>query len=138
VSAYQVPAHHIAALVGTYVAKERYRTFSRADKLSLAGELSRENARSVNHRYAHHSEGCEPIPVPYELIAWFERHPLNPGAMFKALGGFEYQACETDDWSLTQAKEICDRMHKQTATRVAGYTSGSWCISDRSIVQTAR
>src|SRR5262252_7882178 len=58
--------------------------------------LVNQNKRSVNFRYDE-----DELEAPYE----FEPLPgaPNPLVILKAIGGYEYQACETPDWEETEA-----------------------------------
>jgi|ETNvirnome_2_300_1030623.scaffolds.fasta_scaffold07057_3 hypothetical protein len=129
-SAHQLTATHIAAMVGTYETSSMGHQ-SAEERQKLASLLAAENARSVNHRYSGNAAAqCEPVEVSNRLITHFMLHPLGPGEMLNAIACYEYQACESTDWEATEAHRLCRRMSGLTARRVPGYDSAPWGIGD--------
>ena len=92
--------------------------------------LWRENVRSIESRYPDTAEsGDYPGPVdfdPYGVEEYVYTAPgfsPTPGETFKALGCFEYQSCETDDWRDSEAFRFCQSLAELVA---ASLYDGPW------------
>lgn len=75
------------------------------DELSRIGQiLTNENNRSINHRYKETKQ-----PETYQFKEILNRR-FKPIEILKACQCFDYQACETDDYETTNAKDIVQRI----------------------------
>lgn len=63
------------------------------------------NAASVNARYQEE----EAYVYAYQRPQHTDWEPVE---ILGAINGYEYQACETDDWLTSEAKAFCDRLRK--------------------------
>jgi hypothetical protein len=101
-----------------------------------AGSLSRDtadevgqmlcdaNAASVTHRYRQ--TGLIRTEYRYRTprhTAW------SVPELLKALGCFEYQACEVPDWPASEAHAFCRALQDLLIHRLPGYSEGPWAIS---------
>lgn len=112
-SAWIVSKEHIDVLVR---AREAYsdsfwtRDFDRDETGRM---LWRENLRSVAARYPNDESGERPGPIAFVDEDVDEYSYVNPGfkptpgEVFQAVGCYEYQSCETDDWEETDAHKWC-------------------------------
>jgi hypothetical protein len=125
VSAFQVSATHIAAVVGSAAAYDRSSTPD--DLQELAALFAAENARSVQHRYRQPTEAVE---IPSALIARYLLQPIAAAALLKAIDCLDYQSCETDDWERTPAYRHLSRLESIAKRALPGYESAPWGIDD--------
>jgi hypothetical protein len=80
-----------------------------------------ENYRSVNHRYR--SEHGEPHAFKFKLSI----KPYSAVDILKAINCLDYQSCETDDWSKSQAWAILDGLKDVAIRNLPGYeASNGW------------
>jgi hypothetical protein len=94
--------------------------------------LLAENRRSVDHRYDE-----EEWEQPY----LFKRLPgvPNPVAVLKALGGFEYQACEHPEWEKSEAYNFCDALRRKAISKLPGYDEDDhWGVSSGNVLSAYR
>lgn len=144
-SAFQCSPSHIAAIIGTAHKLDPSRTslpdMSRemarhpdlaaeyTDSASFAGALlARENARSLDHRYAHHSTAhAWAAPSALDCAMWYSR-PLSPIALIKAIQCLDYQSCEHDAWSLSDAKRLLDQIARAAISKMDGYEEAAWSL----------
>ena len=107
-------------------------TFSGEEHPSLTAEglanwiatiLAEQNRRSVNYRYQElHTE--PPILLTRQEMA---QGGLIPDmAVFMALRCYEYQSCETPDWTTTTAERLCRWIKDRAITRLPGYSEGNY------------
>ena len=95
------------------------------DQVSLDGlgqKLWAENYRSVYNRY----QGPETALVPtfkHKTTAY-----LEPVELLKLLEGYAYQACECDDWQLTEAYAIVQALQGVAIRRLEGYEEANWTV----------
>jgi hypothetical protein len=143
VSAYIVDHDHIDALL-SYGIQNQVRYVVRESNsvveitLHTATEIGRilldENERSVRHRYP----GSDPDELPgtigqnaacYRFRRWPVHAPLPALTILKACDGFDYQACETDDYHLSVAHGIIDAIRSYAIRRLPGYAdSPGWSL----------
>lgn len=142
-SAYIVGHDHIDALL-TFAAHERVSYFTDDDNRveitpDNATEIGRillaENERSVQHRY--------PGDAPDDLAGTVGERAAN--YQFKEFGGapqpaltilkgcdcFDYQACETDDYTESLACKIVDAIRRRAIIRLPAYTNSPGWEIDR-------
>jgi hypothetical protein len=141
VSAYIVDHDHIDALLSFAIEHQiRYvvpETKSCVEiELANATEVGRilltENERSVRCRYPD----CDVKELPgtmgedaatYKFRRWPARHPLSAMTILKACSGFDYQACETEDYEQSLAAVIVRKIRDYAINRLPGYSeSPGW------------
>jgi len=131
-SCYLLPAAHIDALTSwaesipglTYWWQGKHRPIA-GDGQRVASVLYAENVRSVNGHY-HENTPAHGHRYRPELGA------MRPAvAILKALDGYEYQACECDDWSGSEACAIVDALRRAAISALPGYDGAEWCIEER-------
>lgn len=133
-SAYIVDHDHIDALLSYAI--EHHVTYVTPDTKKLieikkenATEIGRilldENERSVRYRYPD----CGPEDLPgtigedsasYKFRSWPLRSPLSAMTILNACDGFDYQACETDDYDQSLAAVIINRIRGWAIRRLPG------------------
>ena len=79
------------------------------------------NAASVNARYQEE----EAYVYAYQRPQHTDWEPVE---ILGAINGYEYQACETDDWLTSEAKAFCDRLRKLAISRLPGADDAPWTI----------
>lgn len=148
-SAYVVDRPHIAFLVeaahsraldpghyggiswyhNTHLHTLNYSDHERAAKVGQM--LWDENVRSVQHRYPECSDD-----LPGEIGCDFQygehvrpQSPITPVAVLKACDGYEYQACETDDWSESEAHAFLQGLRSRAISMLPGYEDAEWAIT---------
>lgn len=105
----------------------------------IAKGLARENIRSVAHCYPDDKDGQRPGPCLLdaeieEASAIYAAHFLthNPDStvvqVLKLIQGYEYQACETDDWPTTLAARQLDHLRSALIRRLTGYEDADWSL----------
>jgi len=80
--------------------------------------LWQENRVSVNRRY----HDGDPVDIEYR----FHRTRLDPVIVLKLIDCYEYQSCEHDGWSESQAKRLCDQLRKEAVSKLPGYEEAPW------------
>ena len=130
-SAYVVGRDHVWYLVealGQLVHSE-----AAFDKQAEWGQtLWDENVRSVQYRYPD----CPlaELPGPIDCTYQYGAHEIrripsvtaDPVAVLKACDGYEYQACETDDWADTPAHGLIERLRVLAIHALPGYEDAAW------------
>ena len=134
-SAFIVTHKHINALV-TFGARRREPLtivlpdgerldFNKPADLQRAAEiLLEQNWRSVQANYPHRTIVAEAITYGHEPV-------LGPNflvAILKLCDCYDYQACETDDYPLTAAHRIIDRIRGTAIDMLPGYSEAKWSI----------
>lgn len=81
-----------------------------------------ENYRSVNYRYRNemgerHKLTYKPIPMKW-----------SPVDILKACDCFDYQACETEDYTSSRAAKIIDKIRHLAIKKLSGYEKAPWGI----------
>ncbi|MCV7174849.1 hypothetical protein [Mycolicibacterium sphagni] len=99
------------------------------DELTVVGQmLLDQNAASVNHRYDEDNAYVYAYQRPRFAADW------QPVDILKALDGYGYQACETPDWTTTEAHAFCEALRTKMIGRIAGYSdSPAWGISESTV-----
>ena len=85
------------------------------------------NYASVNARYDEDTE----VPTYKFTRPRYAYWP--PVAVLKALDGFEYQACEAEDWGTSGARTFCDQLRRLVIHFLPGYEEADWEITDCSV-----
>ena len=129
-SAFIVSDRHISALVN-YGAQQRTTYFFNGlhHELKQSGEPQRsgqillnENVRSVNHCYNETT-----VPDAFELSA-INSQNLTPVAILSLCAGYDYQACETDDYDTTEAHAIIMAIRFKAIHQLPGYEEAPWTL----------
>jgi len=138
-SAYIVDHDHIDALLSYAIEhRARYTALQSCVEITAlnATEIGRilldENERSVRCRYAD----CSPDELPgsgqesasYNFRPWSK--PLQALTILKACEGFDYQACEADNYDQSIASNIIDAIRKIAIYRLPGFSDApGWSLS---------
>ncbi len=146
-SAYMVDDAHIDALVDIakqftrpgpavyrykfYWAAQRnpFRSHSLDDQTEAAigRMLLAENARSVGHRYR---EVQDPAALTYVYRP--TKRTYTPAQALMAIRGYEYQACETDDWDQSEAHDFCRALFRRVVdVAIPQNDMDYWMLTDR-------
>lgn len=131
-SAFVVNPAHINALV-TWAAMKRDLSYYwqnrtrhiKGDEKRIAAVLHAENVRSVNSRYQDH-EPAHGFRYKFTL----NDATRSPVSIIKACHGYEYQACETDDWRESEAHAIIRAIERHAMHSLPGYESADWEIRE--------
>jgi hypothetical protein len=100
------------------------------------------NVASVSHRYP--DDKPDELPGPIDAyyvrpVGWQAAESnapsLAPVAVLKALDGYEYQACERDDWPDSEARAFCDALRGAVIHHLPGYDDAAWEIDDETPAQ---
>lgn len=89
--------------------------------------LWRENVRSVAYRYSEPEMEYEPgryKRLPYRM---------TPVETLHAIACYEYQSCETPDWTTTEAAAALRALEAATIRRLPGYNAAPWEWTERDI-----
>ena len=138
-SAYIVDHDHIDALLSYGIQHEvRYVVPDTGALVEInatsATEIGRilldENERSVRHRYPGSDADDLPGTIGQDAAKYkFRRWPTSVDAMaiLKACDGYDYQACETDDYGKSLANAIITAIRGYAIRRLPGYSdSPGW------------
>lgn len=95
------------------------------------------NAESVRGRQG--DAALADVGFVYEYRTPRDRN-WSPVEVLSALNGYEYQACESEDWQGSEAKYFCDQLRRRVEARLPGASNGPWTIYDdsTSALTTAR
>lgn len=91
-----------------------------------------ENVRSVQGRYPDTVEGgTYPGPNGFsaaEIFAyrWRRTEPLSPVVGLKLIACFEYQSCETEGWTRSEAHAFCQALRLKLIDQLPGYDFAPW------------
>jgi hypothetical protein len=136
-SAYIVDHDHIDALLSygiqhnvRYVANNACVEITKLNATEIGRILLDENERSVRARYPGSDADDLPGTIGQNAALYkFRRwpHPVPALAILKACDGFDYQACETDDYERSLAATIVGAIRKWAISRLPGYSdSPGW------------
>ncbi|HTE67055.1 MAG TPA: hypothetical protein VK736_12470 [Candidatus Binatia bacterium] len=149
-SAYMVSKAHIDAMLTAGLARDQYGplrwwvddeprsrdnmqelTYQTADRVGAM--LLAENRRSVNYRYDEN----EPVPAyEFNRLPGYN-HKEHAVLVLKAIHGFDYQACECDDWWRTEARAFCVALSRHLESELPGYEDApTWGIDDPNVFLT--
>lgn len=138
-SAYIVNKKHIDALVSFGIRKmvdvydpikKEYRRF--CDEYNVLGQaLVDANYLSVNGLYGHLGEET---PYEYKYAPYYASREscyypdLAPVAVIKACHGYNYQACEADNYEESLARSIIKALEYHAINMLDGYEEAKWSI----------
>lgn len=100
----------------------------------LGAMLWLENLQSVSERYPEDQDGQRPGPVGLttaSMLAYAYAPPAKPLTVveaLKALACYEYQACEHDEWKMSEAKSFCDNLRSALIHALPGYEAAPWGV----------
>ncbi len=89
--------------------------------------LLAENARSVGHR-------CREVQDPAALTYVYRptKRTYTPAQALMVIRGYEYQACETDDWDRTEAHDFCRALYRRVVdVAIPQEDTDYWTVTDR-------
>lgn len=86
----------------------------------MAQIMTNENYKSVNYRYNTHE-------IPHANVFHFETG-ATPVQVIKACHSYEYQCCETKDWTSSLAKRINDSILRIATMKLKGYEEAEWSL----------
>ncbi len=100
----------------------------------LGAELWTENRRSVETRYPD-CRGTDDLPgkIGEDWVYGAHLPPQrdrSPVEILAACAGFDYQACESDDWADTKAHAILHAIKEKAIRMLPGYDQAEWTIGD--------
>jgi len=94
------------------------------------------NVDSVLYRY----EDCpvEELPGAADSPYAYGRHTpsrltIDPVAVLKAIAGYEYQSCEANTWTDSEACAFCEALRRAAINALPGYEEAAWSISDQAV-----
>ena len=147
-SAYIVSKQHIDAILSSELTRRIdyplswfhngvRKELTRETADSTGGMLWQENVESVATCYPDDKDGERPGPTGLTMVEVLAYHwePIRAGstpayiqpiAALKALDGYEYQACEHDEWERSEAKAFCDALRSALIRRLPGYEEAQW------------
>lgn len=131
-SAFIVSDNHINAIVSWMARPENNygRTMLTEDCQQVGRVLMEENCKSVGHRYGHHAcmaKECADSVESYRFKQ--DKAKRSAVEIIKACQCLEYQSCEHDGWSDSQAKRILDEVQSTAISKLPGYDAASWAIA---------
>jgi hypothetical protein len=102
------------------------------DETRVGRMLIQENLDSVLARYSDCTPEDVPGPIPPpspETYVW-KRSRLEVTAIqvLKAVNCFNYQACEHEMWTISDAYAFCETLKAVAVHQLPGYTEAKWCI----------
>jgi len=138
-SAYIVDHDHIDALLSygiqhhvRYVANDACVEIGELNATEIGRILLDENERSVRYRYPGNDANDLPGSIGQDAAKYnFRRwpHPVPALVILKACDGFDYQACETDNYEQSLAAVIVRKIREYAITRLPGYNdSPGWSM----------
>ena len=89
----------------------------------LANVLLAENYRSLRARYSDDDEAHSVIVTLGEVMRADQIPPVN---ILHSLACYEYQACESSDWTETDAFKLCDAIRLAAIKKLPGYDDAPW------------
>jgi hypothetical protein len=131
-SAFICSEDHIGALVRFWIENDRYGRFreqelNEADWRQIFASLATENGRSMIARYGNGLDEIERTgPTPTKGLRSYPT--LEPIAAIKQAQCYEYQACEHDGWSTSEACRITQRIISAAIDQIPGYHAAPWGI----------
>jgi hypothetical protein len=99
----------------------------RGDETQIGQLLARENARNLRARYEDADRsGMVPEWADAGYVHERRRCRLSAVEGLKAIDGYEYQACEADDWPDTEAAQLCQALRLAVIHELPGYSAAPW------------
>ncbi len=84
--------------------------------------LIQENLRSLSARYPNDGDATAVVPKFQRVITF------DAVQVLKACDCFDYQACENDDYELSEAAGIVDAIRRRAIHALPGYDAAKWGI----------
>lgn len=104
----------------------RYNELTRDTVDDVGRMLVAENLKSMKHRYPQLTR--QERTAVYGGYTDPERR-YTPVELLKALGSYEYQSCEHNEWPTSEAYAFCDALRRSLITRLPGWQeAGTWAI----------
>lgn len=123
-SAWICSDNHISAIVAwwrNYIKEHpTYQCDWSIDSEVIGTMLVAQNYRSVYERYHDRAEGYFGLPQSFKYEPAFEKKPVNSIVLLKLLRCYDYQACETDDWKDSKAKEFTEMLADAAISKLTG------------------
>ncbi len=140
-SAFQLPAEHLGAIVRFYLTdcpdhlRGQYRNQrpNRVDAAAMLASLAVECHASVRYRYP---SGPLPGPITFEdgPVVCDDRlrlyQKLTPVQVIKACDCYCYQSCEHPGWDQSEAKHLIECIREAAIALLPGYEAAAWEICD--------
>ncbi|MHB8491186.1 MAG: hypothetical protein ACYDA6_03085 [Solirubrobacteraceae bacterium] len=133
-SAYNVNDDHIRYLLRAkykYSSDPAFRNRSIDDWIADGVMLRNANVQSVNYRYQDETEPwmCSEMVIDFDVtLGDLIDAPCTVPQTFSAIHCFEYQCCETPDWSERPAYEWLQALKESASRRMDGYEDADWEI----------
>ena len=89
-----------------------------ADTKRVGQLLINKNYHSYNERYSETGN-----PHRFQLRQLL---PLKPVQILKLISHYEYQACEAEDWTGSEAATLCDILRRKAIGMLPGYDNAPW------------
>lgn len=109
---------------------------------SAAGQLLvSENVRSVHHRYPGDDVDAGELPGPCDAFymgPYVYEDPgytMSPGEVFKAIDCLDYQSCEHEGWTTSEAFSFLRSLRDAYCRRVDGYEAAPWGWESSSLAE---
>lgn len=115
---------------GLAIAGSRRLRALRPESANAVGQMLVDtNAASMNRAYNEDNAYIYDYRRP--------RHTWEPGEIFKAIDGYEYQACEVDDWETSEAHRYCAALRETLIAQLPGYSDATtWMINPTTIIKS--
>lgn len=101
------------------------RTLRPGAETAVGQMLTDANAASLASRYGETETRSYTYSRPVDC-GW------SPVEILGAINCFEYQACEVDDWTTSEAKQYCDKLRRRIERRLPGADVAPWEITPAS------
>jgi hypothetical protein len=119
-SAFMCSDKHLSAIVAFAV---KHHIVPEEEAVATVGMLARENRRSLSYRYG-------PDHEPARLVFYRPPFPpLSPVEIVKACDCYDYQACESPDYSETEAARLVNRIARTAAHKFKGWEEAAWEVA---------
>jgi len=133
-SAFIVNEYHISQLIkygsfrdASMCVKGKFDRSINGNEQALMAMLVNANFESVNHRYKENTP-----PMPGEYCPDFDR-VLSPIQVIKACDCYDYQSCEIESYSTSDAAKTIDSIRGMAISKLQGYEDVEWEIKERPI-----
>lgn len=98
------------------------------DPLKILGQrLKDENAANLYHLYGDRADDSPETWIgPFEPCRHAHHARVEPVAMLKAIGCYEYQCCDRTQWEESDVRALMSRMRSAAIARLPGYEQAAW------------
>lgn len=132
-SAFLVGRNHISFLIYAALEYSRggsftyghsaagHKTLTIDNASSTGNMLLLENYKSLECRYEERADEREVFGEYLEHV-----YDLDAVQVLKAVGCYEYQACEHDDWEASEAHAFCEALRHVAISHLPGYDAAEW------------